>query len=314
MLRSIRYPNMAICALVGALGCSAAGADEPTPDDLSSSGVTQGEADRAPEADDGAGTLAAGSCLDGITNYSADGPFQYQRRTVGRVKFWVPQVPAGCKVPIVHLANGTGALCAMYGPVHQRLASHGFLSACYENANTGAGTQGIEAIDTAISTFPDLVDKKIGSTGHSQGGQASFTVLARAEEKYGTGYTYAGLAIQPASGFGAQPIGRTWQSMYNSIKSPTFMWSGRVTDGLVSQSWVRSAYNATNPSQESYFWTASGATHVPVPNTLTQQVAVAWFRWKLLGDAKACQAFKAIPDGVGSVWDQVSAKNEQPCG
>jgi hypothetical protein len=216
-------------------------------------------------------------------------------------------------VPIIHFANGTGATCSMYGAVHQRLASHGFLAACYEDTNTGAGTQGIEAIDTAFRTFPDLVDRKIGSTGHSQGGQASFTVLALAEEKYGASYTYAGLAIEPASGFGTQPFGRTWQSMYRSIKSPTFMWSGLFTDGLVSQSWVRRAYDATSATQESYFWTASGATHIPVPNGLTQQVSVPWFRWKLLGDAKACAAFKGIPDGFGSVWDQVAAKNARPC-
>jgi hypothetical protein len=187
----------------------------------------------------------------------------------------------------------------MYQAVLNRLATHGFLAACYEDPNTGAGTQGMEALDTALSNFPELADHKFGSTGHSQGGQASFTVLALAEKKYGlTDWVYAGLAIEPASGFGAQPVGATWQQLYRGIQSPTFMFAGLGTDGLVSQSWVQSAY--------------SGATHIPVPNALTNEIAVPWFRWKLLGDAQACTYFKDTPKR-NPVWAEVSSKNSQPC-
>jgi hypothetical protein len=160
-------------------------------------------------------------------------------------------------------------------------------------------------------SFPDLVDNKIGSTGHSQGGQASFVVLAKAEKKYGDKYIYAGLAMEPASGFGSQPT-PAWATYYGQIKSPMFMFSGLGTDGLVSQAWVQSAYNAMAKTEESYFWTANGATHVPVPNDLTMEVAIPWFRWKLLGDPKACTAFKALPM-THNVWAQVAAKNEQMC-
>jgi len=138
----------------------------------------------------------------------------YTAKTSGSIKMWVPTVPAGCKIPMVHLANGTTAVCADYQDDLNRLASHGFLALCYEDPNTGAGTQGIQAFDAAISMFPDLVDTKIGSTGHSQGGQAAFVVLQLAEAKYGTKYTYAGLAMEPASGFGTQPAGETWQQSY----------------------------------------------------------------------------------------------------
>ena len=41
-----------------------------------------------------------------------DGPFKYDGKGLGSVKMWVPAVPAGCKVPVIHLANGTGASCA----------------------------------------------------------------------------------------------------------------------------------------------------------------------------------------------------------
>ncbi|HET9958869.1 MAG TPA: hypothetical protein VFQ61_30465, partial [Polyangiaceae bacterium] len=228
-----------------------------------------------------AAVIPHGACLDGITNFSSAGPFAVSTQRSGPVNFYVPGVPSGCKVPVVHLANGTGATCATYGATLRRLASHGFLAACYESTNTGAGDQGLEALDRALSAFPNLADNKFGSTGHSQGGQAAFTVLALAEKKYGERFIYAGLAMQPASGFGAQPRGTTWRALYGSIRSPMFMFSGLGSDGLVSQSWVQSAYNATNAQEEAYFWAKSGSRHIPVPNSETQQVAVPWFRWKL---------------------------------
>lgn len=260
----------------------------------------------------GDNTGGHGACLDGITNYGADGPFMVTPKVMSPVNFWVPSVPMGCKVPIVHLANGTTATCSAYQPVLNRLATHGFLAICYESPNTGAGDQGITAFDAAMKAYPDLVDNKLGSTGHSQGGQAAFTVLALAEKKYGDKMIYAGLAMEPASGFGVQPTGTTWQALYAQIKSPMFMFSGLGTDGLVSQGWVQQAFDAGNKAQEAYFWTASGATHIPVPNALTQEVSIPWFRWKLLGDMKACQAFKALPM-THNVWAQVAVRNEKMC-
>jgi hypothetical protein len=232
------------------------------------------------------------------------------------VKIWVPMVPAGCKVPIVHLANGTGATCSDYQPALERLASHGFLTACYEDTNTGAGTQGIMAIDTVMKMFPDLWDKKIGSTGHSQGGQAAFIVLQLAEAKYTDGFTFAGLAMEPASGFGTQPAGGTWQSLYAMIKSPMFMFSGDssggTSDGLVSITWVQQAFDALSKTDEAYHWTGVGATHIPVPNTQEQEVSIPWFRWKLLGDQAACKYFKSMTMDA-TKWKVQKEQNAAPC-
>jgi predicted dienelactone hydrolase len=219
-------------------------------------------------------------------------------------------VPPGCRIPVVHLANGTGASCSSYQQVLNRLASHGFLTTCYESTQTGAGTQGVQAIETAYRNHADLADTKIGSTGHSQGGQAAFTVLQQAEAKWGDSYTYAGLAMQPASGFGAQPPGGTWQSVYGRIKSPMFMFSG-TADTLVAECWVQQGFDALNDAIEAYNWSAVGSTHIPTPQTHTMQVAVAWFRWKLLGDNEACKAFKALP--AGAEWNMTKEQNPKNC-
>lgn len=246
-------------------------------------------------------------CLDGITNYKTKGKFTYKAETSGRVKMWVPAVPAGCKVPVIHLSNGTGATCSAYGSSLEHLASHGFLATCYEDTNTGPGTECIMALETAIMKYPELADKKIGSTGHSQGGGAAFVCLARAEEKWGADYIYAGHAIEPASGFGDSP--RDWATYYKKIKSPMFMFNGSA-DALVSSGWVGQAFNAMGDT-EKYWYEATGAAHIPVPTRWTSESTVVFFRWKLLGDKAACEYFKKMPDGPD--WAPKMVKNAKDC-
>jgi hypothetical protein len=268
------------------------------------------------EAPDGEGATAplaqeaGGDCLANIKDYGPRGPFTYTRKRVGSINMLVPAVPAGCKVPVAHLANGTGASCANYQAVLNALASHGFLTTCYESTNTGAGDQGLQAFERAVADHPQLADKKFASLGHSQGGQAAFTVLALTEAKFGPDAKYAGLAMEPASGFGTQPRGASWQSLYARIKSPMFMFSG-TADILVSQSWVRQGFAALNDSTEAYHWSASGATHIPVPNGETVEIAIPWFRWKLLGDKGACERFMALEKGTR--WSQVQVQNAATC-
>jgi hypothetical protein len=274
-----------------------------------SSSAAGGSSGAVPPAEGSTGS----SCLDGIGDYDKDGPFKFDMKSAGSVRMWVPMVPAGCKVPLIHMANGTGASCSSYGPSMTRMASHGFLAICYDDPNTGAGDQGIMAFDAALKMFPDLADDtKYGSTGHSQGGQASFIVLQKAEAKYGLDKAkFAGLAMEPASGFGSQPSGGTWQSYYGKIKSPMFMFSGVNTDGLVSEGWVQQAFDAMDKGTEAYWWARDGATHIPVPNGEEQQISIPWFRWKLLGDQKACAAFKALKGMNG--WMERKVQNSKEC-
>jgi len=270
--------------------------------------IQVGAGDAASES----GALPAGHCLDGVTDYGKAGPFTFKKRTSGLVRMWVPDVPKGCKVPMVHLANGTGGWCGVYAPSLERLASHGFLALCFESPITGSGDLGIIAFERALKLYPDLADYRFGSTGHSQGGQAAFVVLQYAEAKWGSKGVYAGLAMQPASGFGAQPLAGLWPQIYAKIKSPMFMFSGLGTDGLVVEPWVSLAYLALSSKVEKYHWAKLFSTHIPVPNREEQQISIPWFRWKLLGDKKACEAFKAIPK-KDPTWLVQASKNVQSC-
>jgi hypothetical protein len=266
-------------------------------------------------AGDGAGGTGGdpvNSCLfDGAVSWDADGPFTFEADSQGSVNMWIPNVPAGCKVPMVHLANGTGASCATYRASLERLASHGFIALCYESPNTGAGTQAIMAWEAALSAHGDIADMKFGSTGHSQGGQSAFCALRLAEEKWPEG-VHAGLAMQPASGFGTACSGGSWASRYALIESPMFMFSGQGSDGLVSQRWVQDGFDALNDSIEAYHWAKAGGAHIPVPNGEEMQISIPWFRWKLLGDNEACKAFKAIRE-TDTSWDEAAVQNEEAC-
>ncbi|MBN1655904.1 MAG: alpha/beta hydrolase [Deltaproteobacteria bacterium] len=255
--------------------------------------------------------IPADHCLAGIDTYASTGPFTYRTARLGTTNAYVPDVPAGCKVPMVHYSNGTGAMCLMYAGIMTRLASNGFIALCYENANTGAGTFGITAFQAALEAYPDIADYRFGSTGHSQGGMAAFNTLAYAENEWGDQGIYAALPMEPASGFGANPR-EGWQNLYGSINSPVFMFSGLVTDTLVSQGWVQQAFNALDDATEAYFYAKSGANHIATISIDGAEVVVSWFRWKLLGDSKACEYFKAIPD-TNPAWSLVDSQNEQPC-
>ncbi|MDH5671881.1 MAG: hypothetical protein OEZ06_07000 [Myxococcales bacterium] len=251
---------------------------------------------------------AGDHCLAGITGYTEDGPFSFEAVTSGSVKMRVPVVPAGCKVPVVHLANGTGASCSSYLAVLEHLASHGFLAACYEDRNTGQGTQCITAIETARSEYPDLADDKIGSTGHSQGGGAAVVCIYRAEAQWGDSMIYAGHAMEPAHGYGDAPA--DYASLYAQIESPIFMFNGS-SDTLVSARWVGEGFDALSSSVEAYWYQAQGADHIPIPTRWTEESTVAWFRWKLLGDTQACQYFKDMPNS--SDWTLQDSQNETDC-
>jgi len=251
-------------------------------------------------------TPADNSCLDGITDYVHDGPFKFETKTSDTLRFFVPTVPVGCKVPVVYLGGGTGAVCDPYVAILQRLATHGFLGTCYEAITSGEGTECVTALDTAHAMFPSLADDKLGVSGHEQGGGATFLCVQLAEVKWGKSKIYTGLAMEPASGLG----GSDWMAAYARITSPMFMFSG-TADGLTPESFVQQSFDALSDTDEAYWYAAVGATGVPVPVVPTQQVAVPWFRWKLLHDRKACDFFKQMPDGAD--WDARQSQNDSPC-
>jgi hypothetical protein len=252
--------------------------------------------------------LPSAGCLAGITRFKERGSFRFATETEGAVKLWVPAVPEGCKVPVLHFAGGTGAACASYVQALEHLASHGFLVTCYEGSGTGPSAQCISALETAYTKHPALADAKIGSMGHEVGGEAAFLCVQHAEEKWGKSRLYAGHAAEPAIGSGSHAA--NYQAAFPKIASPLFLFNGSA-DMLVSKSWVQQAFDVLSDGTEAYWYEAQGATHVPVPIRYIQESALMFFRWKLLGDKQACEAFKALPRGAD--WKLMQQQAERDC-
>ena len=255
-------------------------------------------------------TAPPSSCLPPVSNYTTRGSFSFTTDTSGSTKMWIPQgVPTGCRVPIVHFANGTGASCSTYAATLQHFASHGFVGACYESTQTGQGTQAITAIEAVTARYPNLVSTSYGFTGHSQGGGGAILGVYRAEQRWGTARTYSGFGVEPAHGYGDSPS--NWATLYGQITSPISMFNGSQ-DGLVSASWVGDGYNALSPSLEKAWYEAVGASHTsPIPNSYASEMGLAWFRWQLLNDSAACQYFKNMP--ASSRWNLPQAHNLSAC-
>jgi hypothetical protein len=254
-------------------------------------------------------------CLEDINSFRpGQGPFDYRRVVYGNVKMWVPELPEGCKAPMVHFSNGTYGNCdANYASILQNLAEYGFMALCYEDMNTGQGTQALQAIDTAINRYPNLVDTtKMGFTGHSQGGAGTFTALYRAERKYGSGNKYTGVAMQPAAAFGSYPA--NWAQMFGDINSPVAMFNGSY-DTLVPQYYAQITWNALPNDVPKVWYTATGldSTHIPTPNNPGRQITIPWFYWMLLGNQDACQAFKNLPRSGPGQWRELSSRNLPAC-
>jgi len=257
--------------------------------------------------------VSAHDCLAGIdpSIYASAGPLSYVERSHGSVTVFVPDVPAGCRVPVVHYANGTNGTCADNESILTHLASHGFVAACYRSGKTGAGTQCIEAVETVLEQHADVADEtRVGFTGHSQGGRSAILCAYNAEQSWGDARTLAVQAIEPSHWYGEGP--RDYASLYAQIATPIFMFNGS-RDTLVSASRVRDGFDALDGDLEAYWYEAIGASHVsPKPHEgWSNESAVAWFRWKLLGDMAACGHFAALPNT--NEWKLMDSQNTHPC-
>jgi predicted dienelactone hydrolase len=226
-----------------------------------------------------------------------------------QVELLVPELPSGCRVPIVHFANGTGATCASYRGVLEHLASHGFLTACFETPSSGDGTQCMSALELVLDGFPELAARRIGSLGQSTGGQGALYCVHHASAAWGESALYAVHTMAGESGFGSGGD-LSWQTVYGEMTAPVLMINGSE-DVLVSASWVGRGFDALSDATEAYWYEAVGAPHVPIPVRYMNESAVAWLRFQLLGDRRACEHFKAMPDSAD--WDLQGMQNATDC-
>jgi hypothetical protein len=192
----------------------------------------------------------------------------------------------------------------------EHLASHGFLTLCYESANTGSGRQCLTAVELADTKVPELISKKVGFAGHHIGGVSALLCAYRAKQQWGADRLVASYANAPPHGNGTEGSDPPWPVAYAAIDTPVFM-VHNAEGGLVSERWVGDALDHIPATTELYWYRAVGAADNPIPIGHIQESTATWFRWKLLGDRAACEYFKALPDGDD--WDFHVATSPTQC-
>jgi len=247
-------------------------------------------------------------------DYLKKGTFEFTRKTLKKeividgtkanieVITYIPAIPEGCKVPVLHFSNGTYGTCAFgeYVKVFEHMASHGFIVSCFESQQTGSGKQCMNALDIVHENYENLVADKIGSMGHSQGGGGSLACIKFAQDKWGEEKIFAVQAIEPAHGMN----NLEFKSQYPKINSSVFILSGD-SDLLVSHEMIEKGYVLLN--SETYWFEAKDTQHILGISGPINNSAIPWFRWKLLSDAAAGKLFNELH--LTDSWTKIKSKN-----
>ena len=194
-------------------------------------------------------------------------------------------VPAGCKVPVsisrtvpVHRARAMAKRCS----ASRRTASDVLL----RNANTGAGTQGLEALQTASpSTRPRA--KRIGSTVTRKVVRRLFVCIAGRERVRSRGYKSWS---RDATGE------RLWLAAAGGWQSSTARSSHDVhVQGSAATAWyaglVQDAFNTLDKGIEAYHWTKQGGAQSQLRKASDADRS-GMVPLELLGDKNACEYFR----------------------
>lgn len=199
------------------------------------------------------------------------------------------------KYPVVVVLNGTGVLPKKYTALFNHLASWGFVVIGNDDGSTGFGKSADETIDFIQSENSDsnsifyrkLDLDNIGITGHSQGGAGVFTASSIMEHKnqYKTVVALSPTYEEIAHQFG-------WNYDLRKITVPTLMIAGTngdfETKNVIPIEKMIEMYNKI-PSFK-VMLRRIGADHGQMLYSVDGYVT-AWFRWQLMEDAYAANAF-----------------------
>ena len=258
-----------------------------------------------------------GSGWPAVSDYAAAGPFTTLRQNntgpAGAYDVFRPMVlgEQGRRHPVISWANGTLYSVDDYSALLLHWASHGFVViAGHTNTTAGGGTHkaGIDWLvgesKSATSPFFGVLDvAKIGAAGHSQGGGAT---IAAGANKPGTTGIVVTLPLMPILNFETDKtiVAHQLVPMFNvnatmDKNDPTGAFATQIYDGAV-----------TELVQASFI-----GVHTDAMNAKMHAPTVAWFRWRLMGDAQARATFYPMstcglckdPD-----WMLVRYKNPAP--
>ena len=218
-------------------------------------------------------------------NWAAPGPFAvtveagdsahtiYRPTTLGQ---------GGLRHPVIVWGNGTGATPQIYDGLLRHLASHGFVVAAANTANSGTGQEMLAGATFLTnennrpgSVYYQKIDAdRIGATGHSQGGGGA--IAAGADPRID-----ATIPIEPGP-----------QGNIATLHSPMFILAGQFD--FIVWPWLLVSPRYQQATQiPAIYGELGGASHfTPIGDGGGfRGMITAWFRFWLMDDAQARNTF-----------------------
>lgn len=243
--------------------------------------------------------------------------FEIKASSMKKVAIWYPENLAKKKqsYPIVIFANGTGSNSSTYQPFLKHLASWGFVVVGNDDENTRSGQSLNDTIDFLSRQnkneesifYQKLAMTRIGLAGHSQGGVGVFNMASKPSNQSKIQAIYA---VSPTSSYHTSVFKDGWQYDVSQITVPTFIAAGTGTfdAGTAYRKEMQPDEKAGIMQGIAPLWSLE-ENFANLPNTIDKIIArkkgvdhgdsylqfdgymVAWFRYYLMNDLTAAQAF-----------------------
>ena len=223
--------------------------------------------------------------------FSAEAPLK-------TITVYYPKTPTNVveRFPLVIYVNGTGVAASTYTAVLKHLASWGFVASGNEDPSTWSGESADETLrfllsqnDDESSALYDKIDvKRIGISGHSQGGVGVFNAITQCEH---SGSYTAAIAISPTSERSAASLRMPYDA--TKVATPLLLLAGDTggfeTKMVIPFAEMTKLYERIPTSK--VMARRRGGDHGGMLYS-ADGYAVAWFMALLKDDEEAWKAFR----------------------
>lgn len=261
--------------------------------------------------------------------YTAFGPQQVKtleseshQSLFKQYKVWYPtdleKIPSQ-PYPIVVFANGSGAVFSKYEPIFRHLASWGFVAIGNDDPSSASGESTVLTLVYILSLnknpqsvfYKKLDTKRVGVTGHSQGGTGAVHAVTNFDE--GKQFTALFTASNASSSKSISEPPNMWWYDPTKIRIPFFLVAGTGqvdAKTLAPLGSLTEVFDKLPANVPAVLARRKNADHGDMLK-IADGYMTAWFRYTLMKDADAERVFAGrSPEIVANTanWQDVRLK------